>query len=840
MKRIVYFLAIFVSIIISFLFSPSWQIAYAAPTLWYGQKANISSAVVGGSFYHICHSSPWNHPNGAYTNSHNEIILNVYVPHSVSNITLIFYGKFDYGQTNERMAAIINRATRYGGETSDWGGWKEFALGPFNFHQGINKIILRGEHWHDWQTCPMSSPSHSIHFESIGWVTFKGNPPAQPPTVNITANPSIVSYNGQSTLTWTSTNANTCTASGDWSGSKALSGSELTGNLTSSKVYTITCSGPGGTASDSVSVSVQAGFPSCNTYLTPSNPKVNDGLTLHISSNNCYSANYQCYGSLAGFSGSASCNTNIYLGSASHSGQGWCNVYVYGQGGSSQCSNSTYIQNQDQGTISTHLLVRKTSSENWQDNYTGFVPLMNLDLRATVSETYSGLKTYKFDCNNDGSWDYIINSQDDTYSVYNICNYQNPGTYTAKVRVEKGSLSAQDTATIVVKSKNISVSLTPTPASGYSPLLTTLKAQVPSSISGPFTYTFWWDCNSNCSTISQCKAQCGNYNYRSQKIYNHFYFVSHYYTYTAGKIYHPKVLLEKNSLAATDIKNVLVFYKYRCINCEPTPPKQVVTISGRVYKQDTNQGVAGAKVYLCNLGTVTTDANGYWHRTVYKGQNFCVRLKSIPCPEYKPIVLAVNNNNCHKNSSTYESQVAGESLFSNCSKQGPSSWDLYQDNVYDFGLKNPYISVSLQATSSLDNLQKINIYAKTSGTLAGVTDFYFWWNCDSSCNSFDECQKDCGLPNYKLEGSNSNYLAFSHTYPEKKSYSLKVLVKKGNYFAQDKTNINFSNISSQNNNSFLATISKAGWFRSLLFFLIVFLIFFILLWILRIFLFGEK
>jgi len=84
------------------------------------------------------------------------------------------------------------------------------------------------------------------------------------PTVDIKANnsdgPITIPYNNSAILSWTSSNANYCYASGDWSGSKSLSGSESTGNLTYSKTYTMTCSGSGGSASDSVRVNIAA-FP---------------------------------------------------------------------------------------------------------------------------------------------------------------------------------------------------------------------------------------------------------------------------------------------------------------------------------------------------------------------------------------------------------------------------------------------------------------------------------------------------------------------------------------------------------------------------------------------------
>jgi hypothetical protein len=78
------------------------------------------------------------------------------------------------------------------------------------------------------------------------------------PTADIKANgsdgPITILPNTAANLTWTSTRATSCTASGDWSGAKALSGSESTGNLTSSKTYTLTCSNVCGSGQDSVTV----------------------------------------------------------------------------------------------------------------------------------------------------------------------------------------------------------------------------------------------------------------------------------------------------------------------------------------------------------------------------------------------------------------------------------------------------------------------------------------------------------------------------------------------------------------------------------------------------------
>ena len=66
---------------------------------------------------------------------------------------------------------------------------------------------------------------------------------AAAPTVNLSASPTSVSSGGSSTLTWSSTNATTCTASGGWTGTKTTSGTLAVTNITQSTTYTLTCTG---------------------------------------------------------------------------------------------------------------------------------------------------------------------------------------------------------------------------------------------------------------------------------------------------------------------------------------------------------------------------------------------------------------------------------------------------------------------------------------------------------------------------------------------------------------------------------------------------------------------
>src|SRR5271169_1760473 len=72
-----------------------------------------------------------------------------------------------------------------------------------------------------------------------------------PPTVSITASPASVISGQSPTLTWSATNATSCTASGGWSGPKSTSGTTSTGTLSANTSYILTCAGTGGSVSAS-------------------------------------------------------------------------------------------------------------------------------------------------------------------------------------------------------------------------------------------------------------------------------------------------------------------------------------------------------------------------------------------------------------------------------------------------------------------------------------------------------------------------------------------------------------------------------------------------------------
>jgi hypothetical protein len=104
------------------------------------------------------------------------------------------------------------------------------------------------------------------------------------PSVNLTASPPNLPYNGSTTLSWTSSNTTGCTASGDWTGSKAVSGSQTMSALTSNSSYSLTCSGVGGSANDSVSVTVAAPVPTLSFSANPVTVSQNGSTTLNWNS----------------------------------------------------------------------------------------------------------------------------------------------------------------------------------------------------------------------------------------------------------------------------------------------------------------------------------------------------------------------------------------------------------------------------------------------------------------------------------------------------------------------------------------------------------------------------
>lgn len=96
------------------------------------------------------------------------------------------------------------------------------------------------------------------------------------PTVTFSATPATVSPGQTAKLTWSTTNANACTAGSGWSGPQGLTGSFTTTPIQKTTTYTLTCTGKGGSADASVVIALMSGSPNSG-----ASPAVSGTITLN-------------------------------------------------------------------------------------------------------------------------------------------------------------------------------------------------------------------------------------------------------------------------------------------------------------------------------------------------------------------------------------------------------------------------------------------------------------------------------------------------------------------------------------------------------------------------------
>jgi hypothetical protein len=115
-------------------------------------------------------------------------------------------------------------------------------------------------------------------------------PPPAVPTLTFASLKTKFVVGDSSTLSWTSANTTACTATGGWTGSKTLSGSQIVKPTTTTS-YALTCSGSGGTTAQSVTdtVTTVAPPPAVPTLTFASNKPAlvaGDSVTLTWASSN--------------------------------------------------------------------------------------------------------------------------------------------------------------------------------------------------------------------------------------------------------------------------------------------------------------------------------------------------------------------------------------------------------------------------------------------------------------------------------------------------------------------------------------------------------------------------
>jgi hypothetical protein len=121
-------------------------------------------------------------------------------------------------------------------------------------------------------------------------------PPANAPTVTVTIAPGTITVGQSATLTWSSTNATSCTADSAWTGAQATSGTlSVSPSSAGGYAYSLTCTGTGGTGNGAVGLSVtpapppQSDIPTVTISISPSTITVGQSAKLTWSSTNATS-----------------------------------------------------------------------------------------------------------------------------------------------------------------------------------------------------------------------------------------------------------------------------------------------------------------------------------------------------------------------------------------------------------------------------------------------------------------------------------------------------------------------------------------------------------------------
>ncbi|MCU0653393.1 MAG: hypothetical protein MUD10_03995, partial [Candidatus Pacebacteria bacterium] len=268
-----------------------------------------------------------------------------------------------------------------------------------------------------------------------GWCKCNCEKPQ--PTVNLTSSGNAT-CSERAKLTWTSTNATSCTASNGWSGSKSTSGSEELGQFTGSKTFTLKCTGAGGTATDSVTITgtedqldVDAG--------DDDDVDAGDYITLDGSVDGDYdSISWSCNG--GNLSNKNSLRAKLDTDENDGGDTITCTLTAKNECGSD--SDSVKIKVKETTTDFNVTLEADPTS--------GCAPLRDVDLKARLTNASSSDidYTYYFDCESDGDWDKTITTSAKSYTAANVCDFANVGSYTAKVKVTGKGRTVTDSETI--------------------------------------------------------------------------------------------------------------------------------------------------------------------------------------------------------------------------------------------------------------------------------------------------------------------------------------------------------------------------------------------------------
>ncbi len=186
-------------------------------------------------------------------------------------------------------AAFINKTSCSGALDPNAGGWDGWIAlkgaaqdgSTYGVVQDSTSCAWSGYAWGSDALGAINMSGTSSDGSAYGVVS--GSCAALPPTAVLTATPSTINAGDSTTLTWSSTNATSCTAAGGFSTANAANnlapGVVVTPATTSS--YSITCTGAGGSANSTATVTVNvSGGSTVSIDATPD--RLRGGGTTHV------------------------------------------------------------------------------------------------------------------------------------------------------------------------------------------------------------------------------------------------------------------------------------------------------------------------------------------------------------------------------------------------------------------------------------------------------------------------------------------------------------------------------------------------------------------------------
>ena len=362
----------------------------------------------------------------------------------------------------------------------------------------------------------------------------------------------------------------------------------------------------------------------------------------------------------------------------------------------------------------------------------GYAPLNDVDLKATVGGTATGNIVYKFDCNNDGTYEYTSSAiSTNPYTRSDLCDYANSGTYTAKAQVTRQGVTNTCTKTITVTAApTVSCSVSVNPDLGTAPLNDVdVKATVGGTATGDIVYQF--DCNND-----------GTYEYTSSATSYNPYTRSDLCDYANSGTYTVKVRVTRQGVSATCTNTVTV----------KSPP--VVDIKARQ---------SGSGTY--SNGPITIGYNS-------KADLQWTATNATSC-------IASGDWSGSKASSGTNTETTGN-LFTDksytitCSNgAGGTDSDSVIVNVSDPTL---FVAFSADKTSGSSPLTGVTFTATVSGSAIGTINYTFY------CNRNDSGTNITTPYSYKIDGTNINPLTLANTcdsvYTAPGTYYAKMIVER--------------------------------------------------------------